>query len=83
MNIKGEVEGYLTQIEQTAPKYAKAKAETYQLTEYKKTQRSLLYSRAVGKTVADKENQNNRRYRGFHRKRRASTLGTQGGRTSY
>ena len=44
MNIKGEVEGYLTQIEQTAPKYAKAKAETYQLTEYKKTQRSVLYS---------------------------------------
>ena len=45
MNIEGEVEGYLNQIEQTAPKYAKAKAETYQ-----------LYSRAVGKTVADKEN---------------------------
>ena len=56
MNIEGEVEGYLTQIEQTAPKYAKAKAETYQLTEYKKTQRSVLYSRATGKTVADKEN---------------------------
>ncbi len=36
MNIEGEVEGYLNQIEQTAPKYAKAKAETYQLTEYKK-----------------------------------------------
>jgi hypothetical protein len=56
MNIEGEVEGYLSQIEQTAPEYAKAKAETYQLTEYKKTQRSVLYSRAVGKTVADKEN---------------------------
>ena len=55
MNIEGEVEGYLNQIEQTAPKYAKAKAETYQLTEYKKTQRSVLYSRAIGKTVADKE----------------------------
>ena len=52
MNIEGEVEGYLNQIEQTAPKYAKAKAETYQLTEYKKTQRSVLYSRAIGKTVA-------------------------------
>ena len=56
MNIQGEVEGYLTQIEQTAPKYAKAKAETYQLAEYKKTQRSLLYSKAIDNTVADKEN---------------------------
>ena len=56
MNIEGEVEGYLSEIEQVAPQYAKAKAETYQLTEYKRTQRSVLYSRAVGKTVADKEN---------------------------
>ena len=56
MNIEGEVEGYLSEIEQVAPQYAKAKAETYQLTEYKRTQRSVLYSKAVGKTVADKEN---------------------------
>ena len=56
MNIEGEVEEYLSEIEQVAPQYAKAKAETYQLTEYKRTQRSVLYSRAVGKTVADKEN---------------------------
>ena len=56
MKVEGEVEGYLAEIEQVAPQYAKAKAETYQLTEYKRTQRSVLYSRAVGKTVADKEN---------------------------
>jgi len=56
MKVEGEVEGYLAQIEYVAPSYAQAKAETYQLTEFKKTQRSLLYSKAVGKTVADKEN---------------------------
>lgn len=54
--IEQVVEDYLEKIEETAPKYAKAKAETYQLTEFKKTQRSLLYATAVGKTVADKEN---------------------------
>ena len=51
--IEQVVEGYLEKIEETSPKYAKAKAETYQLTEFKKTQRSLLYATAVGKTVAD------------------------------
>lgn len=56
MNIEGEVEGYLAQIEYVAPSYAQAKANTYQLQEFKKTQRSLLYGKAVGKTVADKEN---------------------------
>jgi len=56
LNIEGEVEGYLTQIEYVAPSYAQAKANTYQLQEFKKTQRSLLYGKAVGKTVADKEN---------------------------
>ena len=55
MNIEGEVEGYLAQIEYVAPSYAQAKANTYQLQEFKKTQRSLLYGKAVGKTVADKE----------------------------
>jgi hypothetical protein len=35
---------------------AQAKAETYQLQEFKKTQRALLYSKAVGKTVADRDN---------------------------
>ena len=54
--MNSEVEGYLKQIEYTAPSYAQAKAETYQLQEFKKTQRALLYSKAVGKTVADKEN---------------------------
>lgn len=56
LNIEGEVEGYLAQIEYVAPSYAQAKANTYQLQEFKKTQRSLLYGKAVGKTVADKEN---------------------------
>lgn len=56
MNVEGEVEDFLDKIEKIAPMYAKAKAETYQLTEYKKTQRSVLYSRAIGKTVSDKEN---------------------------
>ena len=51
--IEQVVEGYLEKIEETSPKYAKANAETYQLTEFKKTQRSLLYATAVGKTVAD------------------------------
>ena len=37
------------------PQYATAKAESFQSQEWKKTQRSLLYSTAVGKTVADKE----------------------------
>jgi len=50
------VEEYLEKIEEIAPQYAKAKAETYQLTEFKKTQRSMLFGKAVGKTVADKEN---------------------------
>jgi len=56
LNIDGEVEGYLAQIEYVAPSYAQAKANTYQLQEFKKTQRSLLYGKAVGRTVADKEN---------------------------
>ena len=56
MKVEGEVEGYLKQIEYVAPSYAQAKAETYQLQEFKKTQRALLYSKAVGKTVADRDN---------------------------
>jgi len=54
--MNSEVEGYLKQIECVAPGYAQAKAETYQLQEFKKTQRALLYSKAVGKTVADRDN---------------------------
>ncbi len=50
------VEEHLNRLEDLAPQYAKAKAETYQLMEFKKVQRSLLFSKAVGKTVADKEN---------------------------
>jgi hypothetical protein len=50
------VEEYLDKIGEIAPLYAQAKAETYQLMEFKKTQRSFLYGKAVGKTVADKEN---------------------------
>ena len=50
-----EIEDALQKIEETAPQYATAKAESFQAQEWKKTQRSLLYSQAVGKTVADKE----------------------------
>ena len=45
----------LKRIDTLAPEYAKAKAEAYQLQEFKKTQRAMLYGKAVGKTVADKE----------------------------
>ena len=50
-----EIENALQKIEETAPQYAAAKAESFQSQEWKKTQRSILYSQAVGKTVADKE----------------------------
>ena len=42
--IEQVVEDYLEKIEETAPKYAKAKAETYQLTEFKKTQSRIYRS---------------------------------------
>ncbi len=45
----------LKRIDALAPEYAKAKADSYQLQEFKKTQRAMLYGQAVGKTVADKE----------------------------
>ena len=50
-----EIEDAQQKIEEIAPKYAASKAESFQSQEWKKTQRSLLYSKAVGKTVADKE----------------------------
>ena len=50
-----EIEDELQKIEDIAPQYATAKALSFQAQEWKKTQRSILYSQAVGKTVADKE----------------------------
>ena len=50
-----DIEDELQKIEDIAPQYATAKALSFQAQEWKKTQRSLLYSQAVGKTVADKE----------------------------
>ena len=50
-----DIEDELQKIEELAPQYAAAKAASFQSQEWKKTQRSLLYSQAVGKTVADKE----------------------------
>ena len=50
-----EIEDELQKIEDIAPQYATAKALSFQAQECKKTQRSILYSQAVGKTVADKE----------------------------
>ena len=51
-----DIENELQKIEEIAPKYAKAKADSYQAMEWKKTQKSLLFAMAVGRTVADKEN---------------------------
>ena len=50
-----EIEDELQKIEELAPQYATAKSLSFQAQEWKKTQRSILYSQAVGKTVADKE----------------------------
>ena len=50
-----DIEDELQKIEELAPQYAAAKAASFQSQEWKKTQRALLYSKAVGKTVADKE----------------------------
>jgi hypothetical protein len=50
-----DIEDELQKIEEIAPQYATAKALSFQAQEWKKTQRSILYSQAVGKTVADKE----------------------------
>ena len=38
----------LKRIDALAPEYAKAKADSYQLQEFKKTQRAMLYGQAVG-----------------------------------
>ena len=51
-----DIENELQKIEETAPKYAKAKADSYQAMEWKKIQKSLLFAKAFGRTVADKEN---------------------------
>jgi len=51
-----DIENELQKIEETAPKYAKAKADSYQAMEWKKIQKSLLFTKAFGRTVADKEN---------------------------
>jgi|TARA_R110002020_G_scaffold56253_3_gene155838 hypothetical protein len=53
--MKKSTEVWLDNIEELAPKYAEAKANSFQVQEFKKTQRSILYGRAFGKTVADKE----------------------------
>ncbi len=50
-----DIEDELQKIEELSPRYATAKAESFQAQEWKKTQRSILYSQAGGKTVADKE----------------------------
>ena len=51
-----DIENELQKIEEIAPKYAKAKADSYQAMEWKKSQKALLFAQAVGRTVADKEN---------------------------
>jgi|TARA_R110000824_G_scaffold87254_1_gene215169 hypothetical protein len=51
-----DIEDELQKIEEVAPKYAKAKADSYQAMEWKKIQKSLLFAKAFGRTVADKEN---------------------------
>ena len=51
-----DIENELQKVEEIAPKYAKAKADSYQAMEWKKTQKALLFAMAVGRTVADKEN---------------------------
>ena len=51
-----DIENELQKIEETAPKYAKAKADSYQAMEWKKIQKALLFAKASGRTVADKEN---------------------------
>jgi hypothetical protein len=53
--MKKSTEVWLDNIEELVPKYAEAKANSFQVQEFKKTQRSILYGRALGKTVADKE----------------------------
>ena len=45
----------LDTIEEVSPLYAKSKAERIHLDDYRKVQLALLFERAVGKTVADKE----------------------------
>ena len=51
-----DIENELQKIEEIAPKYAKAKANSYQAMEWKKSQKAILFSKAFGRTVADKEN---------------------------
>jgi len=46
----------LDTIEEVSPLYAQAKGERVHLDDYRKVQLALLYEKAVGKTVADKEN---------------------------
>ena len=45
----------LDAIEEVSPMYAKAKAERVHLDDYRKVQLAILYEKAVGKTVAEKE----------------------------
>ena len=45
----------LDTIEELSPLYAQAKVDRVHLDDYRKVQLALLYERAVGKTVAEKE----------------------------
>ena len=51
-----EMGNALDTIEEVSPLYAKAKGERVHLDDYRKVQLALLFEKAVGKTVADKEN---------------------------
>ena len=50
-----EMGNALDTIEEVSPLYAKAKGERVHLDDYRKVQLALLFEKAVGKTVADKE----------------------------
>ena len=51
-----EIGEALDSIEINAPEYAKAKAERVHLDDYRKVQLALLFEKAIGKTVAEREN---------------------------
>mgnify|MGYP003146438240 CR=1 FL=1 len=46
----------LDMIELTSPQYAKARGERIHLEDYRKVQLAILFTAAIGKTVAEKEN---------------------------
>ena len=51
-----EMGNALDTIEEVSPLYTQAKGERVHLDDYRKVQLALLFEKAVGKTVADKEN---------------------------